>query len=295
MNQNVIKTILLVCIGIAFLGLLILFALEFGGVQVPEQTTGGQTTVQTSEATVVTEPSETAAPTETVLPTENPGPVLEANPFAPGDFVREGEWMTCRTENYLLGVDVSKYQGTIDWEKVAGAGVQFAIIRVGGRGYGQAGNLFVDDMAQKNYAAAKAAGLRVGAYFFSQAVSEEEAVAEAEFALEQIKDWQLDLPVVFDWEYISETARTANTDGQTVTACAVAFAERILAAGKRPMLYIRPEASKLDVQTLAAYPRWVALYSDTMDYPYSFAMWQYTKTGKVPGINGNVDINIYLP
>lgn len=290
MKQNVIKMILLLCIGAAFLGLLFLFAREF-----PREEKPNGTTELTTEGSTAALPTETVRPTETVLPTETTGQVLEANPFVPGDFVREGEWMTCRTAQYLLGVDVSKYQGEIDWEKVADAGIKFAIIRVGGRGYGQSGKLFADEMAQKNYAAAKAAGLQVGAYFFSQATSVEEARAEADFALEQIKDWELDLPVVFDWEYISETARTANTDGATVTACAAAFCDRIRAAGKQAMLYVRPEASMLELEKLAAYPRWVALYSDTMDYPYSFTMWQYTKTGKVPGISGSVDIDLYIP
>ena len=220
---------------------------------------------------------------------------MQTNPFTASDFVRDGEWMTCSKRPYLLGVDVSKFQGQIDWEKVAAAGVEFAIIRVGGRGYGQSGNLFADDMAQKNYIAAKAAGLQVGAYFFSQAISVEEAEAEAAYVLEQIQDWELDLPVVFDWEYISETARTANTDAATVTACADAFCKRILAAGKKAMVYIRPEQGILILEELATYPRWVALYSDNMNFPYSFDLWQYTKTGNVPGIQGNVDINIWIP
>ena len=289
MKQGVIKTILLVCIGVLCLGLLFLFAWELSEAEEQSQTTDTHTTELTTEETFITEPSETVLPTETI------GPVLEANPFASADFVRDGEWMTCLQAEYLLGVDVSKYQGTIDWEKVAESGIKFAVIRVGGRGYGQTGNLFTDDMAQKNYAAAKAAGLQVGAYFFSQAISEEEAKAEAEFALAQIQDWELNLPVVFDWEYISETARTAHTDGETVTACAAAFCQRIQEAGKQVMLYVRPEATMLNLEELAQYPRWVALYSNHMNYPYSFIMWQYTKTGKVPGINGDVDINIYLP
>ena len=288
MKQNVIKLILFVCLGTIFMGLLFLFAARMPQPQEGEQTTVVTTVGQSQPGTELTEPS------ETVLPTESTEPVLQANPFAPSDFVRDGEWMTCRKQPYLLGVDVSKFQGQIDWEKVAAAGVQFAIIRVGGRGYGQSGNLYADEMAQKNYTAAKAAGLQVGAYFFSQAISMEEAEAEATYVLEQIKDWELDLPVVFDWEYISETARTAHTDAATVTACADAFCKRILAAGKKAMLYVRSEDTILDLEELATYPRWVALHRDTMDFPYRFDLWQYTKTGRVPGISGNVDINIWI-
>ena len=289
MKQNVIKLILFVCISGILLGLLFLFAGQMPQPQEEEQTTGNTSLEQSIPST------EQTKETETVKPTESTGPVLQANPFAPSDFVRDGEWMTCSKQPYLLGVDVSKYQGQIDWEQVAASGIQFAIIRVGGRGYGQSGNLYADDMAQKNYTAAKAAGLQVGAYFFSQAISVEEAEAEATYVLEQIRNWELDIPVVFDWEYISETARTANTDAATVTACADAFCKRILAAGKKAMIYVRPEDSVLELETLASYPRWVALHGDTMDYPYSFDFWQYTKTGKVSGIQGNVDINIWIP
>ena len=289
MKQNVIKLVLFVCLGAILLGLLFLIA-----GQIPQPQEEEQTTVDTSLEQSVPSVDQTEA-TETFKPTESTEPALQANPFAPSDFVRNGEWMTCSKQPYLLGVDVSKYQGQVDWEQVAASGVEFAIIRVGGRGYGQSGNLYADDMAQKNYIAAKSAGLQVGAYFFSQAISVEEAEAEATYVLEQIKNWELDLPVVFDWEYISETARTANTDAATVTACADAFCKRILAAGKKAMLYVRPEDSVLDLETLASYPRWVALHSDFMDFPYNFDLWQYTKTGKVSGIQGNVDINIWIP
>lgn len=289
MKQNVIKLVLFICLSAILLGLLFLIAGQMPQPQKEEQTTGDTSLEQSIPST------EQTKETETVKPTESTGPVLQANPFAPSDFVRDGEWMTCSKQPCLLGVDVSKYQGQIDWEQVAASGIQFAIIRVGGRGYGQSGNLYADDMAQKNYTAAKAAGLQVGAYFFSQAISVEEAEAEATYVLEQIRNWELDLPVVFDWEYISETARTAHTDAKTVTACADAFCKRILAAGKKAMVYVRTEDSVLELETLAAYPRWVALHSDTMDFPYSFDFWQYTKTGKVSGIQGNVDINIWIP
>lgn len=242
-----------------------------------------------SQSTQQTEQSSNSESTETTDPQHT------NKPFSQNDFIKNGEWMTCVTADFSLGVDVSKYQGDIDWEQVAAAGIRFVMIRVGGRGYGQAGNLFADEMAQKNYDGAKAAGLQVGAYFFSQAISAEEAKAEAEFALAQIEKWKLDLPVAFDWEYISDTARTAQTDSVTVTACAQAFCDRIQAEGLEAMIYIRPEDQKLDLEQLTSYTHWVAYYGDVMDLPFRFSMWQYTKTGKVPGISGNVDINIYIP
>ena len=242
------------------------------------------------------EPTESMAPTETnpTDPTQPSEPTLQNNPYSPDDFVYRGDFLTCVKAPCQLGVDVSKYQQNVDWKKVAASGITFVMIRIGGRGYGQAGNLYADELAQSHYDGAKAAGLKVGAYFFSQAISPEEAREEAQYALQLTENWQLDMPIVFDWEYVSPTARTANTDAQTVTACAAAFCDTILAANKRPMIYVRPELNKLDLEQLAAYDHWVAWYSDTMDYPNAFAMWQYTKTGKVPGISGNVDINLYM-
>ena len=290
MKRNLIKLILYVSVSA------ILMAVLFGiAGRIPASQEGEQMEESAFLESSVPGTSETES---TQLPTETTGPdqpVLQANPFTPEDFVRSGEWMTCTKQSYRIGVDVSKYQGQIDWQAVANAGVEFAIIRVGGRGYGQSGNLYSDDMAQQNYTAAKAAGLQVGVYFFSQAISVEEAEAEAVYVLDLIRGWELDLPVVFDWEYISEAARTANTDVVTVTACADAFCKKIQSSGKKAMLYVRPEACMLDLEGLAAYPVWVALHSDAMTYPYGFTIWQYTNTGKVPGIQGNVDINIWIP
>ena len=243
-----------------------------------------------------TEPTENSMPTESQPndPTEPSQPTLQQNPFKPTDFALQDGYMSCLTAPYQLGIDVSKYQQNVDWEIVADSGISFVMIRIGGRGYGQAGNLYTDELAQIHYQGARAAGLKVGAYFFSQAISVEEAREEARYALQLTEEWALDMPIVFDWEYVSDTARTANTDAETVTACAAAFCDTILATGKQPMIYIRPELNKLHLEQLAAYDHWVAWYSDTMDYTNEFAMWQYTKTGKVPGISGNVDINLYV-
>ncbi|MBO5323150.1 MAG: glycoside hydrolase family 25 protein [Oscillospiraceae bacterium] len=243
-----------------------------------------------------TEPSENSVPTESnpTDPTEPTVPTLQQNPFTPSDFALQDDYMACLTAAYQLGIDVSKYQQNVDWKKVADSGITFVMIRIGGRGYGQAGNLYADELAQSHYEGAKAAGLKVGAYFFSQAITRSEAREEAQYAMELTADWQLDMPIVFDWEYVSDTARTANTDAETVTACAAAFCDTILAANKQAMIYVRPELEKLNLEQLAVYDHWVAWYSNTMDYPNEFAMWQYTKTGKVPGISGNVDINLYF-
>lgn len=245
------------------------------------------------DALPTTQPTEVSVPTEPEV-TQPHEPTLQQNPYQASDFAYQGDYLSCVSAPYALGIDVSKYQQNVDWQKVAESGITFVMIRIGGRGYGQAGNLYADELAQSHYDGARAVGLKVGVYFFSQAIGREEAEEEARYALELTSEWQLDMPIVFDWEYVSETARTANTDAETVTVCAAAFCDTIQGANKQAMIYVRPELEKLNLEVLAKYDHWVAWYSDTMDYSYDFAMWQYTKTGKVPGISGNVDINLYM-
>lgn len=220
---------------------------------------------------------------------------LSANPYGSEDFVYDGDYLTCTAGNAVLGVDVSSHQGTIDWPQVKGAGFEFAMIRLGYRGYTQ-GSLSIDEYAAINLTEAKAAGLRVGAYFFSQAISVEEAVEEAELCIDILRDHSLDLPLVFDWEYVSDSARTGNMDAETVTACALAFCKTVEDAGYEAMIYFNPHIAGeyLDLTRLTAYPFWLALYSDNMSYPYAFEMWQYTDSGSVPGIKGKADINLWF-
>ncbi len=198
-----------------------------------------------------------------------------------------------------VGVDVSSYQREIDWEKVAEAGVQFAIIRVGLRGYTE-GGLIEDTCWRQNMEGALAAGLKVGVYFFSQAVSEQEAVEEAEFVLERIKDYDVTYPVVFDWErQTAEGSRTAETDGETMTACTVAFCRRVEEAGYRPMVYFSPTKAytELELEQLLGWPFWLAHYTpewQPSSFRYHFAMWQYSSQGQVDGIEGAVDLDLCL-
>jgi len=248
--------------------------------------------------TILLLPRENTAPGETTfpaLPTKSSFQ-LEKNPYGPNDFHYENDYLALRNGESLLGIDVSAHQGQIDWQQVAQAGVKFVLIRVGYRGDGN-GQLVADEMAQANYEGAQAAGLRIGAYIFSQATNVAEALEEAEFLLEQTRGWQLDMPVVFDWEYISAEARTANVDGPMLTACTLAFCREMERAGHIPMIYFNLDlaVNYLDMEQLARYRLWLALYSDQMTYPYQIDMWQYTHTGTVPGIAGPVDINLYLP
>ena len=167
-----------------------------------------------------------------------------------------------------LGIDVSVYQGEIDWQAVAGSGIDFAMIRVGYRGYSQ-GTLQMDERFQANMEGALEAGLDVGVYFFSQATTVAEAEEEADFVLEAIRSYPVRYPVVFDWEYI--------TTGQA-----------------RTMVYFNQDMGYLvyDLKSLDSSLFWLAEYDSKPDFYYDFDMWQYTHTGTVPGIEGSVDLNL---
>ncbi len=244
-----------------------------------------------------TEPTETTAQTEpteqTTVPEET---VLPANPIGLGDFKTENGYLTCTAAPSVLGVDVSYWQGYIDWQQVKDAGVEFAIIRAGWRG-SEEGVIAADDYVHVNYQNATAAGIKVGAYFFSQAISEAEAVEEAEFMLELVKDWDVQMPIVFDWEIVSGDARNAKLDARTLTDCTKAFCRTIEDAGYEAMIYFNSDQSKNGVylEELGDYKFWLALYDTVLDYPHRIDMWQYTETGTVPGISGNVDINLFFP
>ena len=215
--------------------------------------------------------------------------------LTPEDFSYDGAYLACNAKPFERGVDVSHYQGEIDWQKVRDAGFTFAIIRIGGRGYGEEGRLYEDESAQRNYEGAKAAGLKVGAYFFSQAITEIEAREEAHYALSLIEDWEMDLPLVFDWEYMGEDARTAEMEEADKIRFTKAFCKVVEYAGVEPMVYVAPWASVDYMLAVEQYPIWLVLYSDQMTFKYHFDYWQYSCTGKVPGIEGDVDINLYIP
>lgn len=194
------------------------------------------------------------------------------------------------------GIDVSKFQGAIDWNLVAQDGVEFAFIRVGYRGYGTEGKLMEDDNFVANIEGAQAAGIKVGVYFYSQAVTEEEALEEANFVLERIAPYQLDCPVVYDVEKHSKpSARMNNISLEESTNNVIMFCQTIENAGYTPMIYhnLQWAVQKLDPALLDQYGRWFAAY-ETEDpyYPYEYKVWQYSATGRVQGINGNVDLNI---
>ena len=232
-------------------------------------------------------------------PKLEPLPTLQEqtpNPYPKADYLYDGQRMTLADGQGIPGIDVSRYQGNIDWEKVASSGVKFVFIRIGYRTYGS-GEITADPNAQANYQGAKAAGLKVGVYFFSQATNSLEAMEEAEWTMKAIAPWQLDLPVVYDWELPAPDARTKNVTAGQLTAYTRIFNRILKNNGYSVMLYFNRHhaAQRLYMHRLTDMPHWFAMYADTMTYPYDFAIWQYSQTGRVPGIQGDVDLNIMLP
>ncbi|MCQ2565959.1 MAG: glycoside hydrolase family 25 protein [Clostridia bacterium] len=207
---------------------------------------------------------------------------------------REVEYVVDGQTVSIKGIDVSKYQEEIDWEKVAASGVKFAIIRLGYRGY-SSGDLVLDERFEYNVEGALRNNIAVGVYFVTQAVSDEEAVEEAEFVLNAIAPYNVTWPIVLDLEDAGNgNARTALLTSEERTDYVRSFCERIKQGGKKPMLYFNIcwLMEKLDITRLADYDKWFAQYFNIPFFPYEFQMWQYTSTGKIDGIKGNVDFNI---
>lgn len=244
-------------------------------------------------AALLTLPGCLNGPQPNTQPPTEPAPTLPQSPFSPGDFTEDKGFLSCAGVNAVVGIDVSHHQQQIDWQQVADAGVKFAMIRLGRRGL-TTGALAADDLAAVNLAGAREAGLKIGAYFYSQAVSPEEAAAEAAFALQILDGTPLDLPLVYDWELED---RTAGVDQKTLTACTRTFCEAVEAAGYTAMIYFNSYQALelLDLLQLTAYPWWLAMYDHTQNFPCRMDMWQYTNTGSVPGIQGNVDVNLLFP
>ena len=196
-----------------------------------------------------------------------------------------------------VGIDVSKFQGDIDWEKVKAQGIEFAFVRVGNRGYGKEGTLNTDSKYLQNIEGAKAAGIDVGVYFYSQAVNEDEAVEEAEYLLQLIDGIELEYPVVFDEEYVIEAeARTDGIDAAQFTQNALAFCRTIENAGYEPIIYVtmKWEAYALELEQLNQYEKWYADYEEYPQTPYDFTYWQYTNEAVIEGIDTPVDMNLEL-
>ena len=193
-----------------------------------------------------------------------------------------------------VGVDISKSQGYIDFVKVKKAGIDFCMIRLGARGYGS-GQLIVDDYFAENIKRATDAGLDVGVYFFSQAISEAEAMEEANMVIGQLNARRLAYPVVFDMELITnDSARTDSLTREQRTSITKAFLDTVAMAGYKTAIYGNKEwlINEIDLAQLTEYDVWLSQQEDIPDYPYRFSMWQYDLDGSIDGIAGKVGLNI---
>ena len=205
------------------------------------------------------------------------------------------------------GIDVSKWQGDIDWTAVKNSGVEFVIVRVGYRGSGN-GNLAEDEMYQENIEGALNAGLKVGAYIFSQAISEQEAIEEADYLLERVYKYDITLPLVIDYEYASgNTGRLydANLSREQATAVVNAFCARVTQYGYTGMVYANRSMLTNDLNASDIedkYRVWLANYqtppmtdfgNPTTIYQGKYDFFQFSSSGSVPGVNGNVDLDYW--
>lgn len=194
------------------------------------------------------------------------------------------------------GIDVSEHQDYIDWDAVAADGIEFAFLRIGYRGATE-GELYRDEYFEYNLQAAHDAGIECGVYFFSQAVSTQEAHEEAAFVLEMLDGAWLEYPVVFDYELDAGSAqnRTHGVEGGGAAIIARAFCQDIEAAGYEAMLYGSSyDLARFDESLLREFPIWYAEYGSLPSFDQRFEIWQYSNEGVVAGIDGVVDMNLDL-
>lgn len=204
------------------------------------------------------------------------------------NYYRDGEKIN------TTGIDVSYHQGDIDWEAVKASGVDFAMLRLGYRGY-ESGKINIDERFHEYAKGATEAGIDIGVYFYSQAITPEEAADEAKTVIAELSEYEVLYPVVFDWEIVGdESARTNDISAYTLNECASVFCNTVARGGYIPMIYSvkRMALFKFDMSRLAGFDFWLAEYRDEPEYPYMFQMWQYASDGHVDGINSEVDLNM---
>ena len=279
------------------LAVTVVFCLPYMTADVPAET---EPALQQTEAPVDEDPevlvrdhAQEAEPLPTIEPIIEP----EENPYGRLDFqYNKNNYLYCLRQESYPGVDVSAFQRDIDWQKVKDSGIRFAMLRLGYRGY-ESGKLVEDEYIQQNLKQTKEVGMPIGAYFFSQALTIKEVDEEIEFMLKVLGDYELHMPIVLDWEIPTPDARTAQMDARTLTALQEYFCQTMVEKGYTPMIYFNWHQSNtlLYLNELEDYPFWLALYGTRMTYPYHVEMWQYTDSGKVPGIQGGVDLNVSMP
>ena len=192
-------------------------------------------------------------------------------------------------------IDVSKFQGDIDWQRVKDDGVEAAYIRLGYRGY-SSGEIVVDEKYEDNISACNELGIDCGVYFFTEAVNEEEAREEADFCIENLGEYSTALPIAIDVEESANLSksRTKDLSMEQRTLNVIAFCERIREKGYEPIIYGNHKSLMImmDISSLEDYDKWFAYYHYPLRFPYKIKMWQYSATRKVDGIEGDVDLNL---
>ena len=269
---------------------------------------------QITPESTATKPSEVYKPGATLDRTLEYGgktvPIYRDRPlnvFSDVDFIWTGEENeNQRRLEYLggefrtrYGIDVSSFQGEINWDAVADDNIDFAMVRVGFRGTGT-GSLNTDKYYEQNIRGAMRAGLETGVYFFAQAVTVEEAIEEADYVISLLDGLDINGPVAYDWEMHDSTYRVYGTSPEMATACAVAFCERVKAAGYTPMVYAGSYVTymKYDQGALADYISWYPEYKGSSSgrlcptLAYHMDYWQFSSSCTVAGINGRVDMNL---
>ena len=278
---------------VIFLALALVFAIIWGACELIRHLSsyGNGATINTQPEEEEPVPEETP---EDTAPAENLIDGIPANPHDPNDFAEKNGFIVYTgTETWHTGVDVSAHQGEINWEKAAADGIQFAMIRLGYRGYTE-GEIGLDPYFLRNIEGAQAAGLDVGVYFFSQAITKDEAVEEAKFVLNWIEGYELDYPIFFDWEDIEADARTDGMTSPLLTDIAETFCKTIEDAGYRAGIYFNQRFGYQEFDLLRLQDRvfWLAEYNIPPTFDYDFQIWQYTSDGTVPGIDTPVDLNL---
>ncbi len=226
---------------------------------------------------------------------------IRTSNYNPEDFEEKNGVVTYAGDSFV-GINVSQKAGEIDWNAVAESGVEFAMIRVGYRGNDK-GRISLDSNFEANITGATEAGLPVGVYFYSKAVTDTEAEEEANFVLEQIRPYQMTYPVAIFWEYdrkdsgeVDEKSRTVRCNGDQVTGFIQTFLKKIKTVGYKTAFYADKKTGyeSLDLSRLTDHDMWYAEYQPAPSFYYDYKMWQYTKDGEVPGISKPVPITISL-
>lgn len=219
---------------------------------------------------------------------------LQPNTLNQSNYFYDNNFLQYEDDKYTSekGIDVSVFQGNIDWKKVKKSGVNFAMIRLGYSG-SDTGKIFKDENFQKNLEGAKAAGIKVGVYFFSQAVTTDEAVEEGKYVVRNIRRKGIEYPVAYDMEP-SEGSRINGLSNKERTEITDAFCSIVKDHGYEAMVYgnVHWLTTKLDMEYLTEYGTWLAHYAKKTTYSNKFVMWQYSESGRVPGIKKRVDLNI---